>query len=700
MTTYNTGNPIGSKDPRDLYDNAENLDVLVNDKTKETHPDRLGQQRKTWHGMEQDFNTSQIDRQNRFNNFIASSGYQFLGDYSAGIEITEYNQIVRDADGEFWRLSGQVDLPYTTTGDWSAEVNSFVSVGDAALRQELANTSNTQNGAGLVGYKVPGGVSQTVNSKLMQSVSVVDYGAHPNRTRSQNSIAFAQAAAQAKLLGYSLSIPAIGRFPLSLIDIPDMAGVDVYGEPGAAVDGYFKNPGKVTGIIYGTDYYDQSTTVDLTKRRDGVLPSVGNDNKFIVNFASNDNVWAVCTRTEYREDRDCIFIMRRGNGGDGPDWEHIRSQQIYCGEAYSMIAAKRAAETGDWGDFSATPLQLGYPSGWGASFAGYNVYVIARVSTQSGAKAKITLQPDRKGFVRVSFIVNSIAAKAVRIHVDGVLNKTINTKFNTTRTRIRHIDIYVGLQDFAEVEIEHAGSTGERLYILGYNMHRPHETSSAIDYQDFALYWDTNKSYAGSVGAGDYAMSNKDIGFFGSYHGHELYRSPAIWRVDGSVIGEFTPAKPYTGRSIDLTEKTRIAEIVDADIFQKFDGNSRLSIYVTFSGVNGIPFEVNKMYLGMNGTLDQFTRVIFPEYAEDVQGEDSPDMLLGMTNLVVQERPDTGQVQYTYCNIQEGFPSAKGVFIKTLEPTGSSYQKVYYSWVFDSPMKIDRVAAQIIKICA
>ena len=38
MTTYNTGNPLGSTSPKDLYDNAENLDELVNSTTKETHP--------------------------------------------------------------------------------------------------------------------------------------------------------------------------------------------------------------------------------------------------------------------------------------------------------------------------------------------------------------------------------------------------------------------------------------------------------------------------------------------------------------------------------------------------------------------------------------------------------------------------------------------------------------------------------------
>lgn len=47
MSTYNTGNPLGSTDPRDLYDNAQNLDEAVNDLNAETWTDRLGNTRPT-----------------------------------------------------------------------------------------------------------------------------------------------------------------------------------------------------------------------------------------------------------------------------------------------------------------------------------------------------------------------------------------------------------------------------------------------------------------------------------------------------------------------------------------------------------------------------------------------------------------------------------------------------------------------------
>lgn len=54
MTKYNTGNPVGSSSPLDLYDNAENLDAGINGPAV-TWRDRRGQTRKSWAGVEADF---------------------------------------------------------------------------------------------------------------------------------------------------------------------------------------------------------------------------------------------------------------------------------------------------------------------------------------------------------------------------------------------------------------------------------------------------------------------------------------------------------------------------------------------------------------------------------------------------------------------------------------------------------------------
>ncbi len=155
--TFNTGNNVPSTDPRDLYDNAENLDKLVNG-ADPFYADRLGKLRESWAGMESSFtnaqegreNTftlSQADKESRFQAFLESSGYIDIGPYAAGVEFTARNQYVA-VDGQFYRPAAGTALPYTATGDWATESGSFVLLGDDVLRQELASAA----GASLVRY--------------------------------------------------------------------------------------------------------------------------------------------------------------------------------------------------------------------------------------------------------------------------------------------------------------------------------------------------------------------------------------------------------------------------------------------------------------------------------------------------------------------------------------------------------------------
>src|SRR5690554_1276272 len=143
MSRFNTGNPLGSNDPRDLDDNAKNMDLAVNSEDSQWI-DRFGRPRLPLMEQERQFVASQDSREQRFADALANVGYVGTGpngefqDYAAGIEVTEYNQVIR-ADGEFWKVSPGTDLPYTTTGEGMPEGGAFVSVGDAVLRQDLAN---------------------------------------------------------------------------------------------------------------------------------------------------------------------------------------------------------------------------------------------------------------------------------------------------------------------------------------------------------------------------------------------------------------------------------------------------------------------------------------------------------------------------------------------------------------------------------
>lgn len=174
MTTYKTGNPIGSTAVKDLYDNAENLDEFVNSQSKLTHPDRRGVSRKTWHGMEHDFSGFMSSSDQSFQQFLLSSGYEDVGEYGAGLLIERRNQVFRYND-ELYRAGADLELPYTTAGVWGDESGGFVSVGDAALRQEIG----APGGAALVGFQQSGvgSINRTTQDKLREFVSVKDFGA-------------------------------------------------------------------------------------------------------------------------------------------------------------------------------------------------------------------------------------------------------------------------------------------------------------------------------------------------------------------------------------------------------------------------------------------------------------------------------------------------------------------------------------------
>ena len=181
---YNTGNPVGSTAPKDLYDNAQVLDKLVIGSDPMVL-DRLGKLRYSWAGMEYDFVNAQTGRASEFTadqearelafqNFLESSGFYWIGDYGPGLVMTSRNQyFVRD--GYAYRLAETTTMPYTTTGNWALESSNFVLFQqDDVLRQDLANPLEAGR---LVAFQNPaaGGVLRDVDAKLKEVVSLADF---------------------------------------------------------------------------------------------------------------------------------------------------------------------------------------------------------------------------------------------------------------------------------------------------------------------------------------------------------------------------------------------------------------------------------------------------------------------------------------------------------------------------------------------
>jgi len=90
MTTYNTGNPLGSSAAKDLYDNAQNFDNFINNRGVAVYADRFGVQRRTWFGMQ-----SQLEG---IITSLDTANFTFQSE-SAGIAGTSNGQYFRVPEG-------------------------------------------------------------------------------------------------------------------------------------------------------------------------------------------------------------------------------------------------------------------------------------------------------------------------------------------------------------------------------------------------------------------------------------------------------------------------------------------------------------------------------------------------------------------------------------------------------------------------
>jgi hypothetical protein len=168
--------PVPSTDIRNAVFAGAKLDEEVTG-TGEFYTDRLGVQRLTNTGRTNLFNLSQQDRESRFNAFIQNSGYEVIGDYTAGpLSLTEYNQLIR-YNNELYKLTAATDIPFTTAGNtddtWtSTDAAHFVSVGDAALRQNLGSDEEGM-GTCLSTHVQDGVVTQNLHDFLNSSINFV-----------------------------------------------------------------------------------------------------------------------------------------------------------------------------------------------------------------------------------------------------------------------------------------------------------------------------------------------------------------------------------------------------------------------------------------------------------------------------------------------------------------------------------------------
>ncbi|HDU3744904.1 TPA: hypothetical protein QIZ47_004119, partial [Klebsiella pneumoniae subsp. pneumoniae] len=203
MSTYKTKNPLGSAAVKDLYDNAENVDKFVNDRTKEELDDRLGVLRKTWYGMEMIFSRFIAYITGRGEQAVASIGWQELGDWAIGLTVDNRQQIVY-YNGSWYKYLGELehviagDSPENDGGVWSAEnpTGKWSNIGDAALRSNLGSGEEGNSGGTLVALEEKISV-QAALSPMLYSGRVVRLSVYYARGLKDDA-AFAAAFADSK----------------------------------------------------------------------------------------------------------------------------------------------------------------------------------------------------------------------------------------------------------------------------------------------------------------------------------------------------------------------------------------------------------------------------------------------------------------------------------------------------------------------
>ncbi|HHT0187077.1 TPA: hypothetical protein ACT19N_004210, partial [Raoultella planticola] len=201
MPFYLTRDPVPSADMRNVFDNAQNLDLALNDITSSFWSDRLGRSRMSWFGLESaftvklsdfesrfstqiveqetTFDASQADKENRFQAFLDSSGYVFLGDYEDGpFQFSARNQYIR-YNNQYYRLNAATDVGFTTTGtdatSFVNDVTHFVLMDGDTLRQNLGSEEEGMGG-GLISTNINAEYpDRTVGWKLNKWVLVEEF---------------------------------------------------------------------------------------------------------------------------------------------------------------------------------------------------------------------------------------------------------------------------------------------------------------------------------------------------------------------------------------------------------------------------------------------------------------------------------------------------------------------------------------------
>lgn len=166
MTTYNTGNPLGSAAAKDLYDNAQNYDFALNSLTQAIWLDRFGVGRRSWYGLE-----VMVAEAAASYGIITLSGVTF----TTGATVHLNEALLNTENSTYYKWTGTFPIGGKVVPPNSMPENSggigpgkWLSAGDTVLRSDLAS-AEVGKGASLV----TASDGETVEEKLSRVEGVV-----------------------------------------------------------------------------------------------------------------------------------------------------------------------------------------------------------------------------------------------------------------------------------------------------------------------------------------------------------------------------------------------------------------------------------------------------------------------------------------------------------------------------------------------
>lgn len=671
---YNTGNPVGpdgSSSPFDLHDNAGIADQLVTGSERVYH-NRLGEPTRSFNGMNQDFDESQVQRDSEFSQdqavreeefqqFLISSGYDDIGDYAAGLTITGRNQVFLRS-GQYYRAKGALALPYTTTGNWTAESASFVSVGDAVLRQELAQPE----GDTLVNTR--GG--RTQRQKNDDWVSVADHGG----AATGDSTASVAAAAAAAGPGGQIYIP-FDTFTVS--SNANAGGCRVLGS-NTKLTGMILNHAGMAGVLVGGGPQDRLKVA---------LPESSEHNPLLIYRQTAEKYFVMSRKPGHLKGgtiEELLWNQTTTNASVGVNQELLRATRVHnCTGIYAWQSGP-SGETGTWQAYTLTDAQAGH--------SGDNLQrsVAARRSTTSGATATYSVAVPRDGKFNLAFMGAAApgGVSSVEIRIDGALVKTINPQTFADTIYAVPLEAAPGTRTIVVTGV----GTGT-VYLIGVNFHSIREVKPGLAYNNWAAYRDAALThYILSEGAHDYAIFDRTTQLWaGSYHGGETLREPRQFLID-NVPNNMADAQVICAGGLVVRQKTNIdwsahgGGAIWANSELRFaDGQSELrASFINNPGM--APPNIQRFHTGMNGVNEAFTSLVFPR--ELVIGADEID--LGQSSKLVMQHEASRALVVTDVNLHPDMESDRaGIFVT---PAAGAYNKVYYPWVMNGARRFDSLS--------